>query len=141
MDTDIVTDPFAASQAAVARRIDQILAAVTAKDFDRLAGYHLAGPKFTKFDDAEPLDRQDAATSARMEAEQFTAVEDLDARFDDLKIDVFGPVAIATGVFVWDCTVEGRPVSGRTRSTVVFVAHGAQWLIAHEHHSPFVASS
>ena len=141
MDADIVADTFESSQAAVASRIEEILDAVFAKDFDRLASYHLEGPKFTKFDDAEPLDRQDAATSARMEAEQFAAVEDLDARFDGLKIDVFGPVAIVTGVFVWDCTVDGRSVSGRTRSTVVFVDRGDQWLIAHEHHSPFVASS
>ncbi|MFI7581931.1 nuclear transport factor 2 family protein [Kocuria kalidii] len=141
MDTDIVADTFESSQAAVAARIDEILDAVFAKDFDRLESYHLAGPKCTKFDDAEPLDRQDAETSARMEAEQFAAVEELQARFDDLKIDVFGPVAITTGTFVWDCTVDGHPVSGRTRSTVVFVEHAGQWLIAHEHHSPFVAGS
>ncbi|MFI7494846.1 hypothetical protein ACH9D2_09030 [Kocuria sp. M4R2S49] len=109
MDTDIVADTFESSQEAVAARIEEILDAVIGKDFDRLASYHLDGPKFTKFDDAEPLDRQDAETSARREAEQFAAVEDLHVGFDGLRIDVFGPVAIATGVFVWDCTVDLSP--------------------------------
>jgi hypothetical protein len=57
-------------------RIGQILDAVTAKDFDPLVSYHLAGPKFTKFDDIEPLDRQDAGTGMRLEVEQFTRMED-----------------------------------------------------------------
>ncbi|MCJ8505351.1 nuclear transport factor 2 family protein [Kocuria flava] len=139
MSTDIVADPFESSQAAVAARIGEILDAVVRKDFERLAGYHLDGPKFTKFDDVEPLERQDAATSARLEEEQFSGVEDLQATFDGLQIDVFGPVAVATGVFVWSCLAEGRRVSGRSRTTLVFVDHGGQWLIAHEHSSPFVA--
>ncbi|MFF0988540.1 nuclear transport factor 2 family protein [Kocuria nitroreducens] len=134
MDTDIIADTFESSQAAVDSRIHEILDAAITRDLDRLASYHLEGPKFSKFDDVEPLDRQDAETSARLEAEQFAAVQDLHAGFDDLKIDVFGPVAIATGIFVWDGTVDGSPSSGRTRSTVVFVDDGSQWLIAHEHH-------
>jgi len=141
MDPDIIADGFEPSQAAVAARIEEILDAAISKDVDRLASYHLEGPEFSKFDDAEPLARQGAETSARMEAEQIAATDDLRARYEDLKVDVFGPVAIATGVFVWDGTVDGRPVSGRTRSTVVFVEHGGQRLIAHEHHSPFVASA
>ena len=134
---DIIADPFEAAQASVQTRIEQVLDAATAKDFDRLASYHLAGPKFTKFDDVEPLDRQDAETGMRLEVEQFTGMEDFHGRFDNLKIDVFGPVAITTGIFVYDCRFEGEAVSGRSRSTLVFVDSNGQWLIAHEHHSPF----
>lgn len=140
MDRDIVADAFEASQAAVAARIDEILDAAISKDIDRLMSYHLDGPKFTKFDDEEPLDRQAAETSARREAEQFAVMDELRARYDGLRIDVFGPVAIATGVFVWEGTANGTSFSGRNRSTVVFVEHGGQWLITHEHYSPFVAS-
>ncbi|MFI7743953.1 nuclear transport factor 2 family protein [Kocuria rhizosphaericola] len=138
---DIIADPFEPAQASVQARIEQFLDAVTAKDFDRLASYHLTGPKFSKFDDVEPLDRQDAETGMRMEVEQLTGMEDFHGRFDDLKIDVFGPVAITTGIFVWNCRVEGEVVSGQSRSTLVFVDNGEQWVIAHEHHSPFPATS
>ena len=138
--TDIIADPFESAPAAVQAKIEQVLDAVTAKDFDRLASNHLAGPKFSKFDDVEPVDRQDAQTGMRMEVEQFTGMEDFRGRFEDLKIDVFGPVAIATGIFVWDCRIEGNVVAGQSRSTLVFVDDGEQWLIAPEHHSPFPAA-
>lgn len=137
---NIITDPFESSQASARARIGEILDAAKAKDFPRLASYHLQGPKFTKFDDTEPLERQDAELGMRLEVEQFGGMEDFHGWFDDLKVDVFGPVAIVTGILVWECTLQGEPVSGRSRSTVVLVDSDGEWLIAHEHHSPFVAS-
>ncbi|GAB2611591.1 hypothetical protein GCM10009696_16460 [Kocuria himachalensis] len=137
---DLFTDAFESSQAEVEARIEQILDAVRTKDFDRLASYHLVGPKFSNFDDVEPLERQDGQTSMRLEAEQFAGMENFHGRFEDVKIDVFGPVAIMTGILVWDCTIAGNALSGRTRSTMVFVDKDEQWLITHEHHSPFPIS-
>lgn len=64
---DIIAAPFESAPAAVQAKIEQVLDAVTAEDFDRLASYHLTGPKFTTFDDVEPLDRQDAETGMRLE--------------------------------------------------------------------------
>ena len=141
MSADILTEPYVDSQKAVAARLEEILDACRVKDFDRLATYHLAGPKFTKFDDAEPLDRQDAETGMRAEVEGFSAIDDFDGQLDDMKIDVFGPVAITTGIFRATFRVGDDQQSAATRTTVVFVDSDGDWLIAHEHHSPFVASS
>ena len=141
MSIDILTDPFEASQAAVAARLEEVLDACRGKDFDRLVAYHLSGVKFSKFDDAEPLDRQDAETGMRAEIEGFSAIEDFDGRLDDMKVDVFGPVAITTGVFRCTFRVGDDQRSLATRTTIVFVDADGDWLIAHEHHSPFVASS
>jgi ketosteroid isomerase-like protein len=141
MSADILTEPYVDSQKAVAARLEEILDACRVKDFDRLAAYHLAGPKFTKFDDAEPLDRQDAEIGMRAEVEGFSAIDDFDGRLDDMKIDVFGPVAITTGVFRATFRVGDDQQSVATRTTIVFVDAGGDWLIAHEHHSSFVASS
>jgi ketosteroid isomerase-like protein len=139
---DILTDPFPEAQAAITARLDEILDACVVKDFDRLAACHLAGPKFSKFDDVEPLGRQDDETAMHSEVETFSAIDDLHAHADGLKIDVFGPVAVATCVFRADFRVGGEQHSGRTRTTVVLVDSGdSGWLIAHEHHSPFVAST
>lgn len=141
INRDILTDPFPEAQAAIAVRLDEILDACVVKDFDRLGAYHLSGPKFCKFDDVEPLDRQDDETAMHSEVEAFSAIDDLDAHADDLKIDVFGPVAVATCVFRATYRVGGEIQSARTRTTVVLVNSGdGGWLIAHEHHSPFVAS-
>ncbi|TDL42725.1 hypothetical protein [Kocuria rosea] len=72
MDPAIVTDSFESSQAAVAARIEQTLDAAITKDLHRLASCHLDRPEFTELEGVEPPDRQDAATSARPEAGQFT---------------------------------------------------------------------
>jgi ketosteroid isomerase-like protein len=138
---NVISDRFEASQRAVSARIEEILDAVRVKDFDRLASYHLDGPKFTKFDDVEPLGRQDAETAMRTEVEQFRAVEDFEGVIEELKIDVFGPVAIATGVFRGTARVGDDVAAFTSRTTLVLVDNGGDWLIAHEHHSPFVASS
>lgn len=139
---DILTARFPEAQAAIAARLDEILDACRAKDFERLAAYHLSGPKFSKFDDVEPLDRQDDEIGMRSEVEQFSAIDDLDAHLDDLKIDVFGPVAVVTGTFRAAFQVQGDRQSSRTRSTVVLVDAGDRnWLICHEHHSPVAPSA
>ena len=139
--SDILTEPYPEAQAAITARITEILDACTAKDFDRLADYHLSGPKFSKFDDLEPLGRQDAETAMRSEVEAFSAIDNLESHADDLKIDVFGPVAVATCTFRASFRVGDEQQSATTRTTVVFVDADGNWLIAHEHHSPFVASS
>jgi ketosteroid isomerase-like protein len=141
MNADILTEPYPESQKAVAARFEEILDACRVKDFDRLAAYHLAGPKFTKFDDAEPLDRQDAEIGMRAEVEGFSAIDDFDGRLDDMKVDVFGQVAVTTGIFRATFRVGDDQQSVATRSTIVFVDAGGDWLIAHEHHSPLVASA
>ena len=85
MAVDVISERFEASQQAVSARIGEILDAVTVKDFDRLVSYHLDGPKFTKFDDVEPLGRQDAETAMRTEgiAEQFRRHPVMRAEVDD----------------------------------------------------------
>ena len=137
---DVVSDPFEAEQEQVEATLKGILDAVHRKDLARLAGYHLNSPKFTKFDDFEPLDRQDAATAQQSEEEGLGSVENFHYRLDDLKIDVFGPVAIATFIFNYGFDADGEAVSVRARSTMVFVSDNEAWKIAHEHFSPFKAN-
>lgn len=140
MGADIITETFESSQVAVAARIDEILDACQAKDFDRLASYHLAGPKFTKFDDEGPQVRQDSTTAMQAEIDAFRPLEDFTGWFEDLKIDVFGDVAVATGIFRCAFRVAGKPGTASSRTSAVFVDNNGQWLIAHEHNSPFLTS-
>jgi ketosteroid isomerase-like protein len=134
---DIIGDPFVAEQAAVTDTLHAIMDSVRRKDFDRLAAHHLHSPKFTKFDDFDPLERQDADTAQRSEEDSLGGVEDFRYRMNDLKVDVFGPVAIATFVFEYGFDVDGESMDLRARTTMVFVDDGAVWKIAHEHFSPF----
>ena len=134
---DIINEPFVAEQAAVTDTLHDIMDAVRSKDFERLAAHHLHSPKFTKFDDFDPLERQDADTAQRSEEDGLGGVDNFRYQMDDLKVDVFGLVAIATFVFDYGFDVEGESMDLRARTTMVFVNDGGAWKIAHEHLSPF----
>ncbi len=138
----IVTEPYPSEQLEVERRLEDIMSAARRQAIDELESYHAFGPKFTKFDDFEPLERQDGETTKRLEREAILGVKEFDPRIVDLKVDVFGPVAVTT--FVMDYGVvdeEGGRHSFRARATMVLAKEEAGWLIVHEHFSPFVANS
>ncbi|CAN5545969.1 hypothetical protein BH24DEI1_BH24DEI1_13850 [soil metagenome] len=67
---DIIKEAFPEAQAQVEKRLFEVMAAAEAQDVELLESYHLWGPKFSKFDDWEPLERQDAETTKRLEHER-----------------------------------------------------------------------
>jgi ketosteroid isomerase-like protein len=138
----ILTEAYPTEQLEVERRLEDIMSAARRRAVDQLESYHAFGPKFTKFDDFEPLERQDAETTRQLEREAILSVEEFDPRVLDLKVDVFGPIAVTT--FVMDYRVvadEGERHSFRARATMVLAKEGDGWLIVHEHFSPFVENS
>lgn len=134
---DIVKDMYPDDQKQIDRLVHDIFDAAGNKDLDRLESFHLPGPKFTKFDDWEPLARQDAQSAMKAEREAFSSVNDFHCSIVDLKADVFGDVAIATFVADYSMKAGETPIAARARSTIVFVKDGGTWKIAHEHFSPF----
>jgi hypothetical protein len=137
----VLRAPYEDERAQVERRLNQIMTAAGTKAVDELEVYHAFGPKFTKFDDFEPLERQDAEATRRLEREAILGVEEFSPEIVDLKVDVFGPVALATFVMAYDVAADGERHSFRARATMVFANEGGEWLIVHEHFSPFVANS
>jgi len=132
-----LTETYPKEQAEVESTLRAVLGSAEAKDLAAVDSYHLYGPKFTKFDDWEPLTRQDAAAARKGESEGLTAATSFKANVEDLKVDVFGNVAIAT--FVLNYTIEsaGTATATRARSTVAFARDETGWKIIHEHHSAF----
>jgi len=122
-------------QTQIQQRLQAVFSAAESRDFNRLDGYHLYGPKFTKFTGSS-IDRLDAAAGRKGEHDELGRTEGLKMRADALKIDVFVNVGIAT--FILDCSFEsgGEVVHKTHRSTLVFVKEGGEWKIAHEHLSP-----
>jgi len=74
---------------------------------------------------------------ARSGEDAIAEVEDFTYKVDGLRVDVFGPAAIATFVLDYGFVADSEHIAVRARSTLVFVADGADWKIAHEHLSPF----
>ena len=138
---DIIHDQFAEEQREIEKRLSVILDAVRAKDFERLAGYHLHSSKFTKFNEAEPMRRLDIDENNRTEQEEFAAVDRFVGTIPDLQVDVFGPAAIATGILEYTFEAGEESGTGAIRMTLVFANDGGDWKIAHEHLSTFAPNS
>jgi hypothetical protein len=136
----ILVEPYAQEQLEVERRVEEIMSAARRRAVDELDSYHAFGRKFTKFDDFAPLERQDADTTRRLEREAILGVEEFDPRVIDLKVDVFGPVAVTTFVMDYAVVADGERHELRARGTLVLANEGGEWLIVHEHFSPFVAN-
>ena len=136
----ILVEPYAQEQLEVERRVAEIVSAARRRAVDELDSYHAFGRKFTKFDDFAPLERQDADTTRRLEREAILGVEEFDPRVIDLKVDVFGPVAVTTFVMDYAVVAEGERHELRARGTLVLANESGEWLIVHEHFSPFVAN-
>jgi ketosteroid isomerase-like protein len=139
---DVVQGRFQQAQAEVAERVESIANAMNVRDADRLFSYHLWGPKYTKFGDGEPSGRRDAETTRRIVRENLARAKAIEFKVSDLKVDVFGPVAVATFTLDFSKTSsDGEHSASRDRSTLVFVKDGAEWMVVHEHFSPFTGGA
>jgi len=119
-------------QAQIRQRLNEILDAAEKKDFVRLDSYHLYGPKFTKFATEAP-GRLDAEEARKGEHDGLGAATGLAMRADEVKIDVFGDVGIATFVLNYSFKVGTETIEKKTHSTLVFVNDHDTWKIVHEH--------
>jgi ketosteroid isomerase-like protein len=119
----------------IERRLQEIMVAAENKDFERLEGYHLYGPTFTKFSGSSPA-RLDAAATRQLEHDGLASLNGLQMRADGLKIDLFGTVGIATFILNYSFAASGEVLHRKDRSTLVFVRERGDWKIVHEHLSP-----
>ena len=123
-------------KAQIERRLKEIFDAAEKKDMVRLDSYHFYGPHFTKFSGATPA-RQDAAVAREGEHEGLGSIDGLLMQAEDLKIEVYGNVAVTT--FVLDCTfmAGNHGVDKKEQATMILVRDGGAWKIVHEHFSAF----
>jgi ketosteroid isomerase-like protein len=124
-----------ATAAEVEKRLNQVFDAAMRKDMPRLDSYHAYGPRFTKFS-GQP-GRLDATTAREGEHQGLLAASDLSMKADNLKIDLFGNVAITTFILTYSFKTSNERVEKQDRATLVFIKQGSEWKITHEHLSPY----
>lgn len=126
--------PGLEAQTEVQERLKEIFDAATKKDFARLDSYHLYGPNFTKFSTSEP-ERQDAATAREAEHTELAAVSGMKVRVENLKVDIFNDVAVATFILHYSFVAGTETIERGAKGTMVLVLDQGGWKIAHEHFS------
>ena len=105
-------------------------------DISALRAAHLISPKFTKFGPRIAL-RQDVESTNKTEAEHFSSINEGNFKIEDLKVDLFGDVAVTTFYNNYSFIKNNISVKGKGRVTLVFLITEEGWKIIHEHSSPF----
>lgn len=132
---DLINDPFPEAQAELREVIQTIVDDDMKANIEGLQAIHLKSDKFTKFGPRE-FDRQEVASANESEAAFFSSVEDLTMEVKDLKIDVFGDVAVATYYPHVTFVRDGEKTRTSGRQTLVFLRTPGGWKIVHEHGTP-----
>jgi ketosteroid isomerase-like protein len=111
------------------------------KDLQSIQHIHYNDKRFSKFGDTPPYMRMDYSEACMHEELYFASVSDYNFKIEELKVDIFGDVGIATfliehtGMLVDDYSFTGRTMTVKSRATMVFQKKNSQWLIIHEHFS------
>ena len=129
---DIVRETFPEAQAAIRADMLALNDIGRTHDWDALRAAHLESPKFTDF--GAGLERHDFEEMIAAEIDAVSALHDVAIDFRDLKIDVFGDVAVATSFphYTWT-EANGKRGGMQRRATMVYVNTADGWKIAHEH--------
>ncbi len=132
---DIIKNEFPESKAEIRKVLDGIFKSFQDKDADKLISYHIYGPKFTEF-------RNDGPRFGSKENEEYergfvAAISAFDYNLGNLKIDVFGDVAIVTFEADFRPTIQNKVVQIWANVTLVFVKVNNTWKITHEHFTQF----
>ena len=101
-----------------------------------LKSAHLHSPKFSKFG-PRIAERQDVEQTNKSETEHFLLIKEANLVIEDLKIDIFDNVGIATFYNNFSFVKNDNSVQGKGRVTLAFLRTEEGWKIIHEHSSPF----
>jgi hypothetical protein len=101
-----------------------------------LKSAHLQSPKFSKFG-PRTASRQGFEQTNKSETEHFQQIKDTKLVIEDLKIDIFENVGIATYYNNYSFIKNDNRIIGKSRVTLVFIRTEEGWKIVHEHSSPF----
>jgi len=133
--SDLINDKFPEAQAEIHEIIKSIMKDAETANIEGLQTVHLVSDKFTKFG-PRSFDRQDVASTNESEAAFFGSISNYKQEIKDLKIDVFGDIAIATYYPHVSFLQNGEKKEGSGRQTLVFLKTLEGWKIVHEHGTP-----
>ena len=133
--SDLVNDRFAEEQAQIREIVKSIVNDAENADIAGLQAIHLNSEKFTKFGPRN-FERQDVEGTNESEAAFFGSIANYKQESRDLKVDVFGELAIATYYPYVSFEQDGEFKEANGRQTLVFLKTTEGWKIVHEHGTP-----
>jgi len=116
--------------------IKKIWTDAVAGDLDALRATHYDNPKFYKFG-PRVSKRQDVKSTNETETQHVLSMSDASFELEDIKVDIFGDMAVTTFYNNYSFIKNKVRVQGKGRVTLVFINTEEGWKIVHEHSSPF----
>ncbi|MGL1886532.1 MAG: nuclear transport factor 2 family protein [Reichenbachiella sp.] len=129
---NIVKDTFPEEQQELIEVVKSIVRDAETANLEGLKDIHLASDKFTKFGPRN-FERQGVEKTNESELAFFGTVSNYKEKVDDLKIDLFGEVGIATYYRDVSFKQNGEEKNVKLRQTLVFLKTDEGWKIVHEH--------
>ncbi len=133
---DFINELFLAEQGEIKMALKDLFQGVKDLDADKLISYHHYGSKFTDFKDGGP--RGNSETNEAGERGFVGAISDFEHDLNDLKINVFGDVAVVTFHADFRPIINGNELHIVEQATVIWVKVNGDWKITHEHFSPLI---
>jgi hypothetical protein len=127
--------PLPEDQAELKQTLKAIYDDAMSANVEGLTTSHLISSNFTKFGPRN-FSRQTAYETNESEASFFTSIKDLKVELKDVKIDVFGDVAVTTFYPHFSFVKDDQLKEGSSRQTFVFLKTDQGWKIIHEHGTP-----
>lgn len=100
--------------------IKKIWADAIAGDLETLRTTHLYSPKFSKFG-PRTAERQDVKSTNETETEHVLSMSDASFELEDIKVDLFGDLAVTTFYNNYSFIKNNSRVQGKGRVTLVFL--------------------
>jgi ketosteroid isomerase-like protein len=132
---DIINDDFPEEKEALQNVINGLFKSIQEGDADKVISYHVYSPKFTEFRNDGP--RFGSGENEAYERGFVGALSYFSYALGDLKIDVFGEVAIVTFEADFQPWIEGQHQQIWANVTLIFVKVNGTWKITHEQFSQF----
>ena len=133
---DLAHYPFPEAQAELRELLAKMTNDCETANVEGLRDVHLRTEKFTKFGGGDIYERLNYEECVNGETKAITSVEDYKSETRDVKIDVFGEVAVVTFYPHRVVKKNGNVLRYSTRQTLVFLKTAEGWKIVHEHQSP-----
>ncbi len=129
---DIVHGRFPEAEEEVRAAMRKLRHDAVTGDVEALPTHHLNSPKFSKFGPRKHA-RQTVEETNASEKSFWASVTDVTLETRDMKVDVFGDVAVVTYYPHVTFKKDGKMTTADGRQTLVFVKTSDGWLVAHEH--------
>ena len=131
---DVAHYPFPEAQAELRQTLEAIINDAETVNMQGLRDAHLNSDKFTKFS-GSTYERRNFEQTVESETAAITSRQDYKYEAKDLKIDVFGEVAVMTYYSDRSYKEDGELIQYSARQTFVFLKTADGWKIVHEHKS------